>query len=212
MSTTASAQSPTILRSQSTSKQPPTYAPPPDSPSRTRSTTSRPTNTNQRSASGLYRVERPPVPPVANQATLANVARRDVEDPNLAQSPSGRRSTSKDRYYENRPQAHRTESSGSQHHRNSSRHGSRRPSTEMAVPPTSTATNGTSPAPTSTIDRPTTASNQTPRRRTTITTQTGTWLLGKTIGQGSMGKVKLGKNLETGEQVSLGAGKELTII
>lgn len=41
-----------------------------------------------------------------------------------------------------------------------------------------------------------------PRRRTTITTPTGQWALGKTIGAGSMGKVKLAKNMETGEQVS----------
>lgn len=40
-----------------------------------------------------------------------------------------------------------------------------------------------------------------PRRRTTITASTGEWALGKTIGAGSMGKVKLAKNLETGEQV-----------
>ena len=40
-----------------------------------------------------------------------------------------------------------------------------------------------------------------PRRRTTITTPTGHWALGKTIGAGSMGKVKLAKNMETGEQV-----------
>lgn len=41
-----------------------------------------------------------------------------------------------------------------------------------------------------------------PRRRTTITTPTGQWALGKTIGAGSMGKVKLAKNMETGEQVN----------
>jgi serine/threonine protein kinase len=40
-----------------------------------------------------------------------------------------------------------------------------------------------------------------PKRRTTITTPTGNWALGKTIGAGSMGKVKLAKNIETGEQV-----------
>lgn len=39
------------------------------------------------------------------------------------------------------------------------------------------------------------------KRRTTIVAQTGEWYLGKTIGAGSMGKVKLAKNLETGEQV-----------
>ena len=40
------------------------------------------------------------------------------------------------------------------------------------------------------------------KRRTTITAPaTGTWALGKTIGAGSMGKVKLAKNTETGDQV-----------
>ena len=47
---------------------------------------------------------------------------------------------------------------------------------------------------------PTSAPSQ-PKRRTTITTPTGNWALGKTIGAGSMGKVKLAKNIETGEQV-----------
>jgi hypothetical protein len=42
-----------------------------------------------------------------------------------------------------------------------------------------------------------------PKRRTTITTPTGNWALGKTIGAGSMGKVKLAKNIETGEQVTI---------
>lgn len=41
------------------------------------------------------------------------------------------------------------------------------------------------------------------KRRTTIGAQTGEWSLGKTIGAGSMGKVKLAKNLETGEQVAV---------
>jgi len=39
------------------------------------------------------------------------------------------------------------------------------------------------------------------RRRTEVKAQTGTWSLQKTIGQGSMGKVKLAKNQETGEVV-----------
>ncbi|KAF2131676.1 serine/threonine protein kinase-like protein Kin1 [Dothidotthia symphoricarpi CBS 119687] len=42
------------------------------------------------------------------------------------------------------------------------------------------------------------------KRRTTITApSTGTWTLGKTIGAGSMGKVKLAKHVETGEQVAV---------
>jgi serine/threonine protein kinase len=42
-----------------------------------------------------------------------------------------------------------------------------------------------------------------PKRRTTITTPSGQWALGKTIGAGSMGKVKLAKNMETSEQVAV---------
>ncbi|KAH0288484.1 protein kinase, partial [Aureobasidium melanogenum] len=41
------------------------------------------------------------------------------------------------------------------------------------------------------------------RRRTTIDATTGHWDLGKTIGAGSMGKVKLARNKETGEQVAV---------
>lgn len=40
------------------------------------------------------------------------------------------------------------------------------------------------------------------RSRTTIPTQSGKWILGKTIGAGSMGKVKLAKKEDGGEQAS----------
>ena len=39
------------------------------------------------------------------------------------------------------------------------------------------------------------------RSRTTIPTQSGKWILGKTIGAGSMGKVKLAKKEDSNEQV-----------
>lgn len=39
------------------------------------------------------------------------------------------------------------------------------------------------------------------RSRTTIPTQSGKWLLGKTIGAGSMGKVKLAKKEDSNETV-----------
>lgn len=46
------------------------------------------------------------------------------------------------------------------------------------------------------------ASGQTKARsRTTIPTQSGKWILGKTIGAGSMGKVKLAKKEDSSEQV-----------
>ncbi|KAF1994584.1 serine/threonine protein kinase-like protein Kin1 [Amniculicola lignicola CBS 123094] len=52
--------------------------------------------------------------------------------------------------------------------------------------------------------RPDTATATTGKRRTTITgPHTGQWLLQKTIGAGSMGKVKLAKNAATGEQVAV---------
>lgn len=72
-----------------------------------------------------------------------------------------------------------------QHHRTSSR--SHRDSVDMttpAAPPDVQAANAGQP-----------------RRRTMITTPSGNWALGKTIGAGSMGKVKIARNLETGEQV-----------
>jgi hypothetical protein len=39
------------------------------------------------------------------------------------------------------------------------------------------------------------------RSRTTIPTQSGKWILGKTIGAGSMGKVKLARKEDGSEQV-----------
>ncbi|KAL9089604.1 MAG: hypothetical protein Q9165_005636 [Trypethelium subeluteriae] len=50
---------------------------------------------------------------------------------------------------------------------------------------------------------PGSSGSQQQRRRTAITAQTGQWTLGKTIGAGSMGKVKLARNQETGEQVAV---------
>jgi tRNA A-37 threonylcarbamoyl transferase component Bud32 len=41
------------------------------------------------------------------------------------------------------------------------------------------------------------------RRRTQIDTNTGRWLMGRTIGRGSSAKIKLAKNLETGEICAL---------
>ncbi|KIW12914.1 hypothetical protein PV08_08101 [Exophiala spinifera] len=95
------------------------------------------------------------------------------------------------------------------HGRTSSRPGSRRGSQDLTAPTTVVA-NGTSghtaPPPSSTTHTDRHASQTYPtvgRRRTSITAQTGTWSLGKTIGQGSMGKVKLAKNIETGEQAAI---------
>ena len=130
---------------------------------------------------------------------------KDFETSNLPDVISSRRSTSRDGAYAP-PAVARGEPPRS-HHRTSSRSaGPTRPPPEGAAPP-AIVTNGerTSArphaAPTEHGDRTISGSGSANRRRTTITGQSGQWTLGKTIGSGSMGKVKLAKKLETGEQV-----------
>jgi hypothetical protein len=110
------------------------------------------------------------------QTGLNNVARRDYEQSNVAQEQPSRRSEDP-----GRPETTR---------RSHSRYASDA-STASAMPINGVAADA----------RPG-QSQPVNKRRTTITApSTGTWALGKTIGAGSMGKVKLAKNLETGEQV-----------
>lgn len=85
------------------------------------------------------------------------------------------------------------ESSRAGHSRGHSRYNTEQP---QPAPAASTANGSTSHE-----ARP--ANTQNLRRRTTIDAQTGHWELGKTIGAGSMGKVKLARNKETGEQVAV---------
>ena len=73
------------------------------------------------------------------------------------------------------------------------------PDASTRVPTTPAMNNG---GPAEEAARSSTNAAPTQRRRTEVRAQTGTWSLQKTIGQGSMGKVKLAKNQETGEVVS----------
>ena len=139
-------------------------------------------------------------PSSSQQAQLVNVARRDHEQSNLARPQSSRRSSSRERSHA-APPPKRTDSTRDTR-RQSSRPSHSRNSSQVAA--TATGTNGTSNA------TPSRAPAQEPhsqgsgvaaKRRTTIPAQTGQYSLGKTIGAGSMGKVKLAKNLENGEQV-----------
>lgn len=189
----ASTSNTPVVRSHSTSSRP--SRAPSDLPHRTRSVAVRSSNTSQ-----------PPVPthsshsksssqdrrPPSNHGALENAARRDYEASNIARVPS-RREPSADRSQE-RPSTARTETAR-RHQRNPSSQSRQRESIDMTSGSTaqepSHAATGTA--------APTAAAA--PRRRTTITTPTGQWALGKTIGAGSMGKVKLAKNTETGEQV-----------
>lgn len=52
-------------------------------------------------------------------------------------------------------------------------------------------------------DDPQMHQHQKQQRKTTIKGESGTWVLGKTIGAGSMGKVKLARKLDGSEQVGI---------
>ncbi len=197
MATATSSATPMVVRSSST-RVPGGNA---DIPSRHQSNTQRPTSCSHRSASRPHTHD---PPPVANQAALSNVARRDHETINVARRPSSRRSSSRDGASDGGQQYH--PEPARTHHRESSRPGSSRNSTDFSGETTVVA-NGSSvpsqaPSSSAQTERPATSTHPPMgRRRTSISTTTGTWSLGKTIGQGSMGKVKLAKNTETGEQV-----------
>jgi hypothetical protein len=114
-----------------------------------------------------------------SRQALGNVGRRDQEQPSLntaSTQPSSDNKASMDAARA-AMQAPRTTSARQQSE-------SRTPTNGTVAQPDSTRTNA-----------------QGQRRRTTVTAQTGTWALQKTIGQGSMGKVKLATNQETKEQV-----------
>ncbi|KAF1814306.1 Pkinase-domain-containing protein [Eremomyces bilateralis CBS 781.70] len=190
----ATPASPTVTRSSSTSRRQQqasyTTTNPPDRPHRSHSTAVRPSvshhsSTPHRSQSQSHGHGRPG-PPVAYDT------RRDAEQTNLARSSSSRRSESRDRDRSHASStSHRAEPTRNphQHTRRTSdvpSHTQQPPTNGIAMdnPGSSHKTGGT-------------------RRRTTIGTPSGQWALGKTIGAGSMGKVKLAKHLETGEQVAV---------
>lgn len=93
------------------------------------------------------------------------------------------------------PSHSRTESTRSGHQRSSSR---QHPTSDMAG--AADATNGAGPAPV-VVPLQQKQPGRQGRSRTVIPAQTGNWMLGKTIGAGSMGKVKLARRAEGGEEV-----------
>jgi hypothetical protein len=202
MSTVASSASPTVVRSQSSSRsQTASYGTPPTAqPSRTRSTNQRPPSSSHHSHRSGSRTHAHDTPPTANSGALAQVAQRDFETTNVARPSSSRRSSR-----DGRPE--HTEGSRGTRPRATSRPSSRRNSADLSTTPTVVASESPATAHTrpSAHTEPSSASTHPAagRRRTSITTLTGTWQLGKTIGQGSMGKVKLAKNNDTGEQVAI---------
>ncbi|KAJ5620032.1 hypothetical protein N7510_004016 [Penicillium lagena] len=206
MSAPAPASSSPVVRSHSTSARSSHRPPASDAPQRTRSVAVRPTSSSQpppqqshySHAKTPSHDRRPP----SNYAAVDSVSRRDFEAPNVGRMPS-RREASAERSQERPSTASRTESTRRHHQRNPSAQGHQRESVDMTSATATTAPDRVAdPSQSATGAHPPTASTQ-PRRRTTITTPTGQWALGKTIGAGSMGKVKLAKNMETGEQVAI---------
>lgn len=214
MSTAASSSaSPTVVRSHSTSSRPQTHRPPSsDLPHRTRSVAVRPSTASQPSQpphqpqhlqspaqARTQAYERHPPP--SNKAVFDNLARRDPEAARGNQPPPTRRSYSRERSQE-RAAAYHTDTAPKRHQRNLSVQGHQRDSIDMATAGTATAEGSSGPPQAGSGAQVHSAASAAPKRRTMITTPSGQWALGKTIGAGSMGKVKLAKNMETGEQVS----------
>ena len=187
----AASQASTLQRAQSSRNPPNAYGGTHAPPTRHRSTNTRPSgSSHHRSSSRNY--EDGSAGQTAS-AALNNVAQRDYERTNVARTGSQRRNS----------RDGRTSSAYEEQTRSNSRPSSRRTSQDFTVAPR--PTNGTTSAPAQPVIAPMNASQyQNPgRRRTSIQTQTGTWQLGKTIGQGSMGKVKVARNAETGETVAI---------
>lgn len=204
----ASTTSPTVVRS--SSRRQPSYNPPSNErPVRTPSAATRsPTTpvTLNRSDSQTQPSARPLSS--SQQASLAGVARRDYESTNVARPTSSRRSSSRDRSYA-APPPKRAESTRdtrrtSQRPGNHSRNNSQMSTTGNAAAGAAGTTHGSGSTRVHVADAA--APGPTTRKRTEIDAQTGKWSLGKTIGAGSMGKVKLAKNLESGEQVGFSQG------
>ena len=200
----ASTASPPVARS-STRRQPSYNSPTSDRPQRAASTTVKPPTTptgTLRATSQSQTYARPTS--TSQQASLAGVARRDYETTNVARPSSSRRSDSQDRTYTTQTPK-RTESARDAR-RTSSRPGHSRNSSRMSTA-TTVANDGpavlTPNATRRASDAGVPGSGGSAKRRTTIGALTGEWSLGKTIGAGSMGKVKLAKNLETGETVAV---------
>ena len=155
------------------------YAP----PSRTQSTRSRPSAT----VAGPQRANSSSSRPTSRRVEEI-LPHQDYETTNVARKRSSA----------DRPSSHsRTESTRSGHQRTSSRQHQ-----PLEMPSSTGATDGRSGGPAPIVvpleQKP---SGRQGRSRSVIPAATGHWLLGKTIGAGSMGKVKLAKRAEGGEEV-----------
>lgn len=177
---------------------------PPQSPRRRESSSSRTSATTASVPHRTHSTQHSGSHPPSASRQAASFARRDQEQTTLNEVAPQRRSASMDRY---RPtsdrRASQDDASRGSNQRSTSRSGQASrptPSSHTTATASPAIINGNTNGGSTT---PATASQSTPqpRRRTTVEAQTGVWSLGKTIGAGSMGKVKLARNQETGEQV-----------
>ncbi|KUI69937.1 Protein kinase kin1 [Cytospora mali] len=145
------------------------------------------TSTSHRHSSNNASRQREVLPHQQHEHERTNVARHH------------RSSTSRDR--DRDPSATRPGSSSSRPHRRNSQRSPRVPQQSPAEMATTVAHN-TGPAAVQPSADPRSSGQPKARSRTTIPTQSGKWILGKTIGAGSMGKVKLAKKEDTNEQVA----------
>lgn len=198
---TASTASPSVVRS-SSRRQASYNTSSNDRPHRAASSATKPSTTPSGPVRSNSQSQGHAKPSSSQQASLARVARRDYETTNVAHPPSSHRSPSQDQYLPSTPT--RTESTRDTR-RTSTRPSHSRNNSRMSEATTVANDGLQTPSAARTQPEPAVpgSSNGSAKRRTTITAQTGQWSLGKTIGAGSMGKVKLAKNLETGEQVAV---------
>ena len=145
------------------------------------------------------------------QHSLNAASRRDQESPNLPQTApqaastaTARRSSSRDQSNGPSSPGQRRDAPPSSHYRNESRSSRNRYSTEAprGPPPAAVGAMNSTPRQPHGTDATTQGTPQRPQgRRTLDMPETGSWELLKTIGAGSMGKVKLARNRLTGEHV-----------
>ncbi|KAL4809541.1 hypothetical protein BDV18DRAFT_132280 [Aspergillus unguis] len=205
-----------VHRSHSTSSRPPSYgAASSDIPHRTRSVATRPATAtqpsptrashshNRHSYSKSQSYDRDRRPP-ANHAVFDNIARRDFESTRGSHHSSRREgSRSRERSQERPSTSYRADPSSNKPQRNLSVRSHQRDSIDMASVGPTTADGGAGHSQAASGHHLPAANPNQSKRRTMIATPTGQWSLGKTLGAGSMGKVKVGKHLETGEQVAI---------
>lgn len=154
----------------------------------------------------------------SQQQSMPAGGRRDQESPSLPQPAAAassaaatRRSSSRDQSNVPPSPSQRRDAPPSSHYRNESRSSRNRYSTEVPRgPPPPSSHSNMSASQRSHNNDGVAPQRQAPRRSLEMP-ETGSWELLKTIGAGSMGKVKLARNRATGEQVRTGCVRHYDI-